>query len=250
MGPCTGKTRARSAYITLAIINMVPVPSSLAEIARKCKIDGLRGLSAMERRQLRALLQKELRKCAYVPKASRPREVLLEFCDHVIRGFDVSANPVVVIDSLPYLHRNAKRLSKQQPPVASLILYAAWLEHWVNMMVTVAMLREGHSPSKPQQFLQSQPRFRAKLETLAKSLNLAALPKKLRDAIIQVVDLRNGYVHFLWEGRSPQRLGRDSQTLRAVVNRCEVVIADSKRFEYKHFDAIYEPLVASIMRVR
>jgi hypothetical protein len=233
----------------LPIMTMVSLPTTLAEIARKCRTNGLRFLSTIERKQLRTLLQKELRKRSYIPTVSRPREILLEFCGHVIRGFDASANPVIVIDSLPYLHRNAKRLSKQQPPVASLILYAAWLEHWVNMMVTVAILREGHSPNKPQEFLKSQPRFKDKLSMLAKSLKLTSLPKKLRDAIIQVVDLRNWYVHFLWEGQSHQRLGRDIQTLHSVVNRCELLIAESKRFEYEQFDAMYVPLVARVMRV-
>jgi hypothetical protein len=124
------------------------------------------------------------------------------------------------------------------------------MEHWVNMMVTVAMLREGHPPGKPLQYLKSQPRFKDKLATLAKSLGVAALPKKLRDAIIQVVDLRNGYVHFVWEGKAPKRISKDVSTLQSVVSRREPILEDAAGFEFRHFDAPYVKLVSSTMRVR
>jgi len=225
-------------------------PASLAEIAQRCKLGGLRALSRSEKQEFRTLLRKELRKCAFEPRSSIASQVLGEFCDHVIRGFDASANPVSVLDSQPYLRRNAKRLSKQTIPLASLILYAAWIEHWTNMMVTVAMLRRGDSPSKPVQYLKSQPRFKDKLDTLANALKIAALPKKLRDAIIQVVDLRNVHLHVLWEGRSPPHLRRDLTTMRAVVNRCESILGDATQFEYQHFDTSYADLVSSVMRVR
>jgi hypothetical protein len=228
---------------------MLAHPNSLADIARRCKAGGIRALPRGERREFRGLLQKELRKCAFRPVSIRPTEVLREFCDHVIGGFDVSAKPVAVVDSQPYLRRNAKRLAKQSVPVASLILYAAWIEHWVNMMVTVAMLREGHAPGKPLQCLKSQPRFKDKLAILAKSLGVA-LPKKLRDAVIQVVDLRNGYVHFVWEGKAPRRISKDVGTLQSVVARCETILEDAARFEFERFDAPYVKLVSSTMRVR
>lgn len=155
-----------------------------------------------------------------------------------------------MVDSRPHLRRNAKRLAKQSVPVASLILYAAWIEHWVNMMVTVAMLREGKAPSQALQYLKRQPRFKDKLVDLDKSLGVAALPKKLRDNIIQVVCLRNGHLHFVWEGKSPKRLPKNVETLRSVVSRCEAILDDAARFGFEQFDAPYVKLVSSIMRTR
>ena len=55
---------------------------------------------------------------------------------------------------------------------------AAWIEHWVNMMVTVAMLRNGCTPDKPLQFLKTQPRFKEKPDNLAKALGINEITKR------------------------------------------------------------------------
>jgi len=229
---------------------MAPHPSSLADLARRCKSQGLRALSRYEKRALRVLCAKEMRKRAFQPQASRPRKVLAEFCDHVIRSFDASAAPVVVIDNQPYFRRIARRLSKQDVPLASLILYAAWIEHWVNMMVTVAMLRGGNVPSVPLAFLKTQPKFKEKLVKLASAVGINELPKKLRDALLEVVKLRNRYLHFGWEGLPLRQVRNDLKTLGAVVKRCERLLDKAQAFEHQHFDAPYSQLVSRVFRVR
>jgi len=229
---------------------MVPHPPSLADLARRCKSGGVRALSRPERREFKTLFEKEIRKLAFKPRSSNVRKILAQFCDHVVCGFDATAQPVVVMYSRPYLRRTARRLTKHRVPTASLILYAAWIEHWVNIMVTVAMLRSGKMPNKPLQFLKTQPRFDDKLKKLASALGLTSLPKKIRDSLIQVVKQRNQHLHFTWEGKSPERVRRDETTVRGIVNRCEAILDAALAFEYQQFDAPHAQLVSSVFRLR
>jgi len=229
---------------------MVAHPTSLADLARRCKSGGLRALSRSERQEFRALFEKEIRKCAFKPRCSNAHEVLTQFCDHVVRGFNATAQPRVVTDSRPYLRRTARRLAKHRVPTASLILYAAWIEHWVNIMVTVAMLRSGKAPIEPLRYLKTQPKFDDKLKKLACVVGLTALPKKIRDSLIQVVKTRNEHLHFTWEGKSPERSCKDENTVRVIVKRCETILDDALAFEHQQFDAPHAQIVSSVFRLR
>jgi len=230
--------------------DMVSNPNLISDIAQRCKSNGLRSLSKGERGALRNLFRKEIRKVAFKPNNSKPSKVLNEFCDHVINEFGATAQVKVVIDSQPYLRKTARRLSNHPLPLASLILYAAWIEHWVNMMVTVAMLRNGCTPDEPLQFLKTQPRFEEKLEKLAKTLGINKIPKKTRDGLIEVIQLRNRHLHFPWEGKSSRNVNKDSQTVRSTVNRCEKILENALSFEHEYFDAPHAKLVSAVFRLR
>lgn len=117
-------------------------------------------------------------------------------------------------------------------------------------MVTVGMLRAGKAPTEPLQYLQTQPRFDDKLAKLASVLGLTALPKKIRDSLIQVVKRRNEHLHFVWEAKSPERSRKDAETDRGIVNRCENILDDALSFEYQQFDAPHAQIVSSVFRLR
>lgn len=225
-------------------------PNLLPDIAQRCKSSGLRSLSNTERGVLRNLFRKEIRKAVFKPNHSKPSKVLDEFCDHVIHEFGTEAEVKVVIDSQPYLRKTARRLSNHKLPIASLILYAAWIEHWVNMMVTVAMLRNGCTPDEPLQFLKTQPRFEEKLDKLAKALGINEITKKTRDGLIEVIKLRNRHLRFPWEGKSSRNINKNSQTVRATVNRCEKILENALSFEHEYFDAPHAKLVSAVFRLR
>lgn len=229
---------------------MVSDLNSLSDMAQRCKSDGLRSLSKDERREFKKLFKKEIRKCAFKPQHNNPYKVLQEFCDHVIQEFGTITKIKVVIDNQPYLRKIAKRLSNHKIPVASLILYAAWIEHWTNMMITVAMLRKGYTPTDPLNYLKTQPRFKDKLDKIANELGIKEINKKTRDGLIEVVKIRHRQLHYPWEGESSKKVNRNSQTVRAIVNKCEKILENALSFEYKYFDKPYEKLVSAVFRIR
>jgi hypothetical protein len=117
-------------------------------------------------------------------------------------------------------------------------------------MVTVAMLRSGKAPIEPLRYLKTQPKFDDKLKKLACVVGLTALPKKIRDSLIQVVKTRNEHLHFTWEGKSPERSCKDENTVRVIVKRCETILDDALAFEHQQFDAPHAQIVSSVFRLR
>ena len=173
-----------------------------------------------------------MRKGAFQP---RNGDVLTQFCKHVCAEF---AKPMVVYDYLGYFRRRALATSRSKSvPIVALVLYATWLEHWLNMVITVAMLRRRDSEPKLEAYFAKRPHFKTKLGLLGASMKLPPLPKSEYDLAIKVVHLRNGYVHYAWRGLSPSKLAKHRANVRDVVSKCKTLLPALRRYEATALDA-------------
>lgn len=218
----------------------------LAEVARKCRRDGIGALSPTERQLLSTLFEKETRKGAFKVFSSDPDEVLASFCDHVEAEFSQSSDVLVAADFLLYLKRKATEQASESVPLASLILLAAWLEHWTNMVISVGMLRRGSTVKEIEEYFAAQPSYECKLRQLGAALGITQLPKTLFDWAMQVMKTRNRYLHYTWTGRGEQQLYRDVRGISALVRKGEAKLDVLSKYEHENFDAPFAELTKRI----
>lgn len=215
----------------------------VAQLASRCITDGPDALNSAEREELRALYMKEARKGAFRPPDGDVDLVRRRFCEHVQREFNSST--LLVIDALPYFRRKAREQADDDVPLASLILYATWIEHWINVLISIGMQRDGATEADVEAYFKTQPRSKAKVERL-KSLSRAPLPEKEFGWLLQVIKTRGRYHHYSWAGRPRGWVEKDGKGVAALIRRAEQMIDRLLAFEHAEFDASLLPLAFKI----
>lgn len=216
----------------------------LSELARRCLEHGLNSLTESEERALHRIFRNETRKGAYRPWGVGAEDILRDFCQYVAANFSMPYTVLHVIDFQPLLRRRARAASRAKVPVTSLVLFATWVEHWLNMMVTVAMLRSGYGESEIERFFAPQPGLTKKLQFLENDLHLGKLPK--RDQLINLVTTRNRFVHYTWRGRPAGEVQSELGNIRSTVRRADSLLVELIAFERATFDAEFSALAASM----
>ena len=112
----------------------------IVEIAMRVRVAGIDSVRVEDEAELHELFRKEVRKKAFDPTGMPEARALDRFCSHVLDEFSSASAPVVVYDILHVLRTRAKPALATDSTVPNLILYATWIEHWLNMLITVAML--------------------------------------------------------------------------------------------------------------
>lgn len=206
----------------------------VTEYAKRCARDGLDSLTESEVDELRSLFMKEVRKGAFRPAGDDPAEVRVEFCNHVQREFGPSV--LTVIDALPYFRRKADEQLDDEIPLASLLLFATWIEHWVNVLITMGMQRRGQTEVAIDAYFKVRRPFVDKVPHL-QSLCANSLPDKPRGWLIQVMKTRARYHHYIWKGAPDRLVQKDLKGIVALMHRGDRMIEGVLTFEYSEFDA-------------
>lgn len=217
--------------------------SNLARLAEKALAGGWTSLSLDEQEALRSLFYKETRKGAFHP-IDDDAETFASFLRHVSNAFAPGAY-LTVVDFLPYFQEIALAHAGDRWPLASLILYAAWIEHWVNVLIAMGVLRSGGTDAGLKSYFATQPRFEDKISKV-RELSRSAPPKKEFDWLVQIMKTRNDYLHYTWEGRSQRALDQSLRGIGPLVRKAEKMIAGLLAFEHTEFDAPFEDLAARI----
>lgn len=211
-------------------------PHPLADLATRCLANGVASLSADEQTQLKEFFLKEARKKAFDP-VGEDDAIRTAFCEHVQREFAVPESVLTVIDCLPYFERTAKRHVGDSPfPLTALILYAAWIEHWVNVFIVVAMLRNRENEAAVEKYLDETRRFDNKVKRV-RELATAGIPERAFDWITQLMAKRKTYVHYLWKGVPRRSIDGDLKNIASLVRNGEAMISELRAFEHANFDA-------------
>jgi hypothetical protein len=215
-------------------------PSFGTLAAKRCLREGIAALSAREQRALANLFRDETRKGAFRLPAS---DILTSFCQHIVDEFPHQHTTQVVYDYLPYLRRRAKLAARSNSvPLVSLVLYATWLEHWINMVITVAMLRNQVSQTEVDRYFDSQPNFASKLAQLGPVLALPPLPRTLQGPVKKLIACRNDYVHYTWRGSHSGHAHRRHSNLRNIVLRAPELLVRLRAWEVDALDAQFRPI--------
>ena len=212
------------------------MPPSFATLsASKCIATGAASLTQREQQAIANLFRDETRKGAFLIAGRRPLE---RFCEHVLREFPEQHTTNVVYDYLPYLRRRATLAARTRRfPLVALVLYATWLEHWTNMVITVGMLRRGTEQGDIDAFFQSRPRFEEKLRRCGPPLALPSLPKDSRDWALKLIRLRNEFIHYTWQGTPIRVAATRHGNIRSAVRHARQHLDALRAWEFTALDA-------------
>jgi hypothetical protein len=193
---------------------------------------GYEVLEESERAYLALLFAGDVRKGEFAVEGEDDVATRRRFCAHVRQSF-LEAEFRVVLDHRDTIATQAKALADERRPLASLILYATWVEHWLNAVVVTTAIHRGIAPDLSEQIVRDAP-LRAKLTWLLQLAGLPPLHEEHRKAIVSLTDLRNAYVHYKWSGRTPEELAQEEERLRQTVQRAEALLDYLREYEREH----------------
>jgi hypothetical protein len=215
----------------------------VSDLASQCALEGVASLRDDERDELRSLFLKEARKGAFRPGSGDSARIRAAFCAHVQREF--GADVLTVIDCLPYFRRKASEQLSDPIPLASLMLYATWIEHWVNVLISIGTQRRGGTDTDVENYFRSRPRFKDKVAHL-ESLCSTRLPSKARGWLLQIMATRTRYHHYVWKGMPGMWVTKDLKGATALTKTGEEMINQLLAFEHTEFDAPLEHLASEL----
>jgi hypothetical protein len=193
---------------------------------------GLAALDEHERRHLAFLFAGDVRKGEFALGGEDDLDMRKRFCAHARHTF-LEGEWRVALDHRDTIESQARALSAERRPLAAIILYSTWVEHWLNAVVVTAAIRCGVSSDDSEQIVRDAP-LRAKSTWLLQLAGLPPLAEEHRRAILGLTELRNAYVHYKWTGRTPEELAQEEVRLRQTVDRCEPLLEYLRKYEAEH----------------
>lgn len=194
--------------------------------------DGVSALSEDQKSYLGRLLVGDMRKGEFLAKDLDDDQLLATFCDHLRKSY-IDDEYLVAIDFRKDLEQQARELSKEQYPVTSLILYATLVEHWLNGIIAVLIIRRGISPKMVKDIIRHVP-FKGKLDWMLHLLGAPEVDENHRKAIEQLIELRNGYLHYKWTGRPLEEVEKEALELKQRLSDFENTVKYMHEYENEH----------------
>jgi hypothetical protein len=140
--------------------------------------DGLGAALEWERLGLADLYVKEVRKGGFRPSEGKDDDQLRrKFLLHIQGEFVETDDVKEVLDFQPRLLASARQLASRPHPIEAVILYATWMEHWLNALLLTTMVRRAMTESHALQLIR-QANIEAKLGGLWTLVELPALPEE------------------------------------------------------------------------
>jgi len=113
------------------------------------------------------------------------------------------------------------------------LLYATWVEHWVNDIISIYGSRNGLEDEDIIQIIRDT-KFQAKVTWLWTLLDLKPISVKHRRSLEELITWRNGFVHYKWKQKSGEDLIADIKQLAEILERFENTITYLNRYYHKH----------------
>ncbi len=129
-----------------------------------------------------------------------------------------------IIDHTPDLLRQAAGAVERGDMAIAAILYATWVEHWVNGLINSLLKRRGLEESVTVEVIRDTP-FRGKMTWLLQVLGAPSLDAGHLGKILNLVELRNEYVHYKWKSYEEGVLAQRRNTLKMRVETIAATIA-------------------------
>lgn len=123
------------------------------------------------------------------------------------------------VDYTPTLLREARRYRDNGEPLLACLMYATWLEHWANALITDWGPRKGIGEAERIAIIRES-NFPAKMGWLLRVLGLPDLEPAHRHTAMEIVSHRNGFVHHKYKSHDPVAEAR----LEALVARFDSTV--------------------------
>lgn len=138
-----------------------------------------------------------------------------------------------VIDHTRDLLQSARKFKRRHEHEQALLMYATWAEHWINSLIATASQRSKLSQEDLECMIR-ETSFRGKLTWLLRLLRLRPISQKHLSVTLRLAELRNGFVHYKWRGKSESAKAQQDTELAATIVQFEKTIRYLLRYETRH----------------
>jgi hypothetical protein len=95
----------------------------------------------------------------------------------------------------------------------AILLYATWVEHWVNRIILMCSIGEGTPPELATALIRSC-RLELKIGKVWTSLGMPRFDKELARRVSRLMEARNGFVHYKWTQHSDESLDTETENTK------------------------------------
>ena len=203
---------------------------------------GLQSLSPVERATLAHVALGDPRTARLLPVDLSNAAPRTELC-RSIRSAWLDEEWHVVIDYRERLRSVVAQVDDPKYPIASLILYATWFEHTLNIVCIRQGLLRGLNSDQVDSMVRRAP-LESKLGWLTQILGLPAFDSEHTKRVLRLAEVRNEFVHYKWRGYLPADHQKQLQKLRDSVANLEPVL---DYFLTYYRENLEEPYVAAAL---
>jgi hypothetical protein len=115
-----------------------------------------------------------------------------------------------------------KFLSRGKHELA-ILLYATWVEHWINRIILMCSIGEGTPPDLATALIRSC-RLELKIGKVWTSLGMPRFDKELARRVSRLMEARNGFVHYKWTPHSDESLDTESENTKSKAHEAKETV--------------------------
>lgn len=165
----------------------------------------------------------------------------------LLRSFEATeqekvSGDVLVLDYTGDLLEGARAYRRKRQPYLSCVLYATWTEHKLNQWVW-ALANKKFLPVDDIEAMIRETQHRTKVSWLLRILGAPNMPMRHRQAVQQVMERRNAFVHYKWRQHRPS----DQRALEELLKAFERTVTYFRRYEERVFGILTESKAAKIL---
>jgi hypothetical protein len=202
-------------------------------------------LDEAARQELGFLLIHEARKGSFSLDHPSDDALVAAFISHFRARYADPQDVKIVLGYSSDLRAQARELTAAGHLVSPIILYATWVEHWLNgILLTRALARK--VAYEHAQSLLREASARAKYSWVWALLDLPPLGLEDLLRLQRLSDTRNQYVHYKWPFQPPEAVEIPDARLRAILEEAEPLC---RRLVDYDLDHISSPALAVAERV-
>ncbi|MFD5254046.1 hypothetical protein ACFWM5_14575 [Streptomyces bobili] len=114
----------------------------------------------------------------------------------------------------------------------AILFYATWVEHWINNIL-ISLSRRANVPEGLAVALVRSCGFNLKMKDVWTSLGAAPIEKDVMRTITEIMELRNGFVHYKWQARISSEEELQGQRVKEVAFEGQKLITVLQEIESK-----------------
>jgi hypothetical protein len=211
---------------------------------------GLGALDEAAREELGFLLIHEARRGSFSLDHPSDEALVAAFISHLRSQYQYgdAQDVKIVLDYSRDLRAQARELTAAGQVVSPIILYATWVEHWLNgILLTRSLARK--VPYAQAQSLLREASARAKYSWIWTLLELPPLSLEDLLRLQRLSDTRNQYVHYKWPFQPPEAVETPDARLQAILEEAEPLCRRLVDYDLDHISSPALPVAERVFGI-
>ena len=211
---------------------------------------GLQALDEAARQELAFLLIHEARRGSFSLDHPSDEALVAAFIDHFQAQHQYAEvqDVKIVLDYSRDLRAQARELAAAGHVVAPIILYATWVEHWLNGILLTRSLARKVASEQAQNLLR-EASARAKYSWVWTLLELPPLSREDLLRLQRLSDTRNQYVHYKWPFQPPEAVEVPDARLQAILEEAEPLCRRLVDYDLDHISSPALPVAERVFGI-